>query len=356
MTAIRKQPIEDTSAWCGADLQSDRSWEYVLTETQREEIRRALEAIRHLQLPQITRAVFPLPSFDEMLKRVATGLRSGRGFALLRNFPIDDYAYDDLEKMYWGLCSHLGIGVTQNSEAGLIHYVTDGVLRPQQGKRGVGFPREQMLHVDLMDIASLLCVQQAPDAPLSRVASSMRTYNEILKRRPEILARLYEGFEWDRMDEHGDGESATSGYRVPLFSQAHGVVSCQYNRNWINLAAVRNEAPINDEDNAILDFVDAVAFETCFEFPFQRGDIQFCNNYTVMHGRAAHQLVEEEHRKRVLLRIWLDVPGFRQFSDEAIVRHGIGCHGPLGRTADDVLAGRCQLPRARRADGALALN
>ena len=358
MTEIRIEPIDDASAWCGAEIQSDRSWEYALDDAHRHELDNALSAVnkKGLHLPEITRDAFPLPSLGDTLKYVANELQSGRGFALLRNFPIDGYAFDDLEKMYWGFCSHIGAGVTQNSEAGFIHYVTDGALRPQQGKRGVGLPKETNLHVDLTDVASLLCVRQAPDDPLSRVASSTTLYNEILRRRPEVLARLYEGFEWDRMGEHGDGESATSGYRVPLFSAANGMVSCQYNRHWIESAADRNNAPMLAEDSAILDFIDAVAFETCFEFPFHPGDITFSNNYTVMHGRAAHAIVPDEDRKRVLLRIWLDVPAFRHFSDEAIVRYGIGYHGRLGWTATDILSGRSESPRVRRADGAIVLE
>ena len=95
--------------------------------------------------------------------------------------------------MYWGFCSHLGTGLTQNGDATFIHYVTDGKLRPSQGRRGVGFPKESKLHIDLTDIVSLLCVQQAPDDPPSRVASSTAIYNEMLKRNPKALPRLYEG-------------------------------------------------------------------------------------------------------------------------------------------------------------------
>lgn len=43
--------------------------------------------------------------------------------------------YNDLEKLYWSLCTYLGTGVTQNDEAGLIHYITDGQLRPQKETR-----------------------------------------------------------------------------------------------------------------------------------------------------------------------------------------------------------------------------
>ena len=358
MDGIKIQPITDASAWDGADLASDRTWEYLLTDAHRADLDRALHAVKKLglQLAEVGRAAFPLPSLAGMLATIAADLRSGRGFALLRGFPVDAYSYDDLELMYWGLCSHIGAGLTQNGEAGLIHYVTDGARRPSQGKRGVGFPRESPLHVDLMDIVSLLCVRQAPDDPPSRVASSTTVYNEILRRRPEALRRLYEGFEWDRMDEHGAAETATSGYRVPLYSQRDGVVSCRYNRHWINSAALRKDCPLSPGDSAILDFIDKAACEACFEFALNPGDIQFCNNYTVFHGRAAHEVEPEEERKRVLLRIWLDMPNCRPFSDAAIVRYGIGRHGQLGWTAEEMLDGRSKTIRARRTDGAIALD
>jgi hypothetical protein len=210
--------------------------------------------------------------------------------------------------------------------------------------------------VDLTDIVTLLCVRQAPDDPPSRIASSTHIYNEVLRRRPDALARLYEGFEWDRMEEHSDGETPTSGYRVPFFSQAGGELSCRYNRNWITSAARRLNRPLTDEENEIFDLIDELAFESRFEFPFHAGDIQFCSNYTVLHGRASHAVEPEMDRRRVLMRIWLDMPEFRDFADEALVRYGMVRHGQLGWTAEEILAGANETARPRRADGAVALG
>ena len=83
-----------------------------------------------------------------------------------------------------------------------------------------------------------------------------------------------------------------------------------------------------------------ISAASCLEFPFHTGDIQFANNFTVLHGRAGHEEVPDEDRKRVLLRLWLDFPECR------LVRHG-----QLGRTAQDLLAQRHLQPRARRPDG-----
>ena len=358
MDEFRKQPVIDASAWRGSDLAHDRGWEFVLSDGHREELVTALGEIKRGQLnvAEVNADNFRLPKLAQTLRAVSRELRDGRGFALLRRFPVENFTFDELEIMYWGLCCHIGTGVTQNSDSGFIHYVTDGALRPNQGTRGVGFPAETPLHVDLTDVASLLCVRQAPDDPPSRVGSSTTLFNNILEHHPEYLPRLFSGYEWDRMGEHGDGESATSGYLVPLFSEAGGFISCQYNRNWMVSVMARRGCPVSEIDVEIFDYIDKLARENCFEFPFHTGDIQFCNNYTVMHGRAAHTSVEEEERKRILMRIWLEVENFRAFKDEAIVRRGIGHHGALGWTPNDITAGRHKLPRPRRSDGALVCS
>ena len=352
------QPINDASVWGGSNLERNRTWEFFLGDEHRAELEAALASVNQagLELGAITQSNFPLPTLSATLRSISAELKSGTGFSLLHGFPVDGHDYPDLEKMYWGLCAHLGRGVTQNGDAGLIHYVTDGKLRPNQGSRGVGAPRVTPLHIDLTDIASLLCVQQAPDNPPSRVGSSSTLFNEILAKHPAMLERLFQGFEWDRMEEHLDSESPSSGYLVPFFSIADGQLSCRYNRTWIANALERNDGQVSEEINDMFDVIDAIGEENCFEFPFQRGDIQFCNNYTVMHGRAAHAVVKEEAQKRVLLRIWLEVPELRAVTDEAIVRFGIGYHGKLGWSAADVANGRMEIPRPRRSDGALRLS
>merc|ERR1719387_3189561 len=158
----------------------------------------------------IDAADFPLPKCADLIQKIRSGLRDGRGFAFLRGFPVADLSVEEVERMYFLFCSHLGTCVTQNSDAGLIHYVTDGKIRPNMGGRGVGNPGVVGLHVDLTDVVSLLCVRQAPDDPPSRVASSVTVYNQMLLRHPEMLPLLAEGFPWTRMGENNaDEEEAT---------------------------------------------------------------------------------------------------------------------------------------------------
>ena len=347
--------IEDASAWTGESLRDDSSWSIELQEAQYADLMRALDSAcgRKLALVDIDRETFPLPSCDPVFSEISQALRTGPGFALLRGFPVETLDREELEKLYWGFCSHLGTGVTQNSDAKLIHYVTEGRLRPNQGTRGVGDPGLVPLHVDLADVVSLLCVRQAADSPRSRLASAATLHNLLAERNPAGLARLYEGFVWDRQNEHGPGESPTTGYRVPMFSERNGTVSCRYNRNWIVKALERYGESLNEADRALLDEVDAITHDTCFEFDFRPGDMQFANNYTVLHGRAPHSPALSEEETRLLMRIWFNTDDVREFADEAIVRHGILRHGKLGWTARELHAGLDgKLHRRRASDGA----
>ncbi|MBT4136436.1 MAG: hypothetical protein HOE48_00915 [Candidatus Latescibacteria bacterium] len=346
------EPVKDASAWTAADLERDPSWQFSLTAQQQDELDKALQEVnkRGLNFAEITQADFPLPSLKDTLQDLLHELRNGRGFTVLSNFPTDGYDFKDLEKLYWGLCTHLGTGVTQNKEAGLIHYITDGKLAPQQGARILGKPTPSALHVDLSDCVGLFCVRQAPDDPRSLAASSMTVYNEILRQHPEYLPRLYEGFIWNRVDTYPN-ETPFSNFKVPAFSAAEGVVTCRFHPGWIRGGMKKAEQKLTEKEIEIFDFIAQTAIKNSFAFPLHTGDIAFFNNYTVFHGKEGYEPVEDEGKKRVLLRIWLDLPNVRPFADEGNVRYGVVRHGNMGWTAAEILAGNHQSPHKRREDG-----
>lgn len=342
MATIHRHRITEASAWTSRDLEGDTSWDLSLSEAQTDELRAACADANAsgLSLARITADNFPLPRCQPVLDAIRTGLRDGRGFTLLHGFPVAGERRQDIELMYWGFCAHLGEGVTQNSDGSLLHYVTEGTLRPSQGTRGVGDPGKVPMHVDLADCVSLLCVRQAADSPPSRLSSSTTLHNELLERAPDQLERLYDGFVWDRQNEHDPSETPTTGYRVPFFSVADGRVSCRYNRHWMVRALERRGGDgFSPEDAALLDLVDDLTRQNRFEFEVRPGDVQFVNNYTVLHGRAPHTPAASEAETRLLLRLWFDMEGVRPLADESIVRYGVIRHGRLGWSADDVLAG-----------------
>jgi hypothetical protein len=109
---------------------------------------------------------------------------------------------------------------------------------------------------------------------------------------------------------------------------------------------------LTDAEAEIFDFIAETSAANSCAFSLQKGDIAFCRNYTVFHGRAGHDPIEDESEKRVLLRIWMDLPDVRPFADEGSVRYGAIRHGKMGWTAADLLAGNHLTPHRRREDGA----
>ena len=340
-----RKPVTDRSAWRAGEMESDRSWSFALSEAQVADLGKALDRVKSKPFSEITREDFPLPTMTDLLRKLQEEIRDGRGFATLGGLPTH-YDYPDLERLYWGLSMHLGVGVTQNSETGLIHYITDGELAPKDGARILGKPRPSKLHVDLSDAVGLFCVKQAPDNPLSLVASSMTVYNQILEQHPEYLNRLEEGYYWNRKGPH-ETEKSHSEFKVPAWSEANDVVSCRFHSGWIQGGHNQAGESLTEEDVEIFDFINEVSVANAFAFQLNPGDIAFWNNYTTFHGREGFAETDNESQKRVLLRVWLDLENIRQFADEGRVRYGAVRHGQMGWTAAEVLAGRNQSPHLR---------
>ena len=133
----RMKPVRDASAWTDDDLGLDQSWKFSLPPVQKDNLHQALQQVkmRGLQFAEICQDDLPLPALRDTLQALSHQLRHGTGFAVLSGIPMGKYKINDLEKLYWSLCTYLGTGVTQNDEAGLIHYITDGQLRPQKETR-----------------------------------------------------------------------------------------------------------------------------------------------------------------------------------------------------------------------------
>ena len=121
MVMVPTEQTSDPSAWTAEELDLDRSWEHTLSSSERAEILGATDGVAGRPLEVITAAAFPLPSLGKLFDELGRQLRSGRGFAIVHGLPIEELRLDDIERMYWGFCAHLGTGLTQNSDAGLTH-------------------------------------------------------------------------------------------------------------------------------------------------------------------------------------------------------------------------------------------
>ena len=356
MTDIRREPVTGPSVWSGADLADDRSWERRVTAAERADLEAGLAAAKARGQTVLTlhREDFPAgAALRGLAQEVVTAVRDGRGFIVLRGFPIEDHPDDDIRLMYWGFGQHMGVGLSQDATAALVADVKERHVKLPPGERGYGSKRENPLHIDLTDVVGLLGVRQAKGSPHSTLCASAVIYNAVLREHPEWLPRLHEGFQWDRRQEHAPWEPAATPWKVPLFSFAKGQLTVRYNRHWIHNVATRELPDYRPEDAEIFDFIDQVADANRLAFEMNAGDVYFASNHTVFHGRAAYEEEPdwEEGSRRLFMRLWLNIPDFRAFADDHHVRHGIVDHGNLGWTNDELAAGHHLKPGFRRSFG-----
>jgi hypothetical protein len=142
----------------------------------------------------------------------------------------------------------------------------------------------------------------------------MTVYNELLRRYPWYVALLYNSFAIDWRGEEPRGAPPT--YREPVYSYFRGRLSCRFAPRFIRSAPQKTGVPLTAVEQEALQIMEDLAEELCFEIPFEPGDIQFINNYVILHGRTGYQDHSEEERKRHLLRLWLKVPGARTLPPE----------------------------------------
>jgi hypothetical protein len=319
---ILRTPVTDESAWTGAELEKDLCWLHHLTPAHVDEIDRVIEGLRRngKTLETVTREDFPLPTLGAFLEHFVRHDVVRRGFGMIRGLPRARYSDAEIGMLYWGLGFHMGIGVSQNPDGDLLgHVVSFGEDRNALNVRGYRTSALLKFHNDPSDVVGLLCLRKAKEGGLSSLVSGMTIYNIVLKEHPEYLPLLYRGFRFDRRDQNPHFLEPIS-RPIPIFSNVDGQLSIRYVRSIINAARIKLGQPLSDFETEALDFVESIATRPGIplHMDFEEGDMQFANNYTVLHSRTAFVDYDEPERKRHLLRLWLKIPGIRKLAEDFI--------------------------------------
>lgn len=313
MAAICTTRIDSPKAWRGSDMLKDRSWELRLDETDIAELEQALVVAkrRNVPFPEITREDFPLDRLAAKMRTVCEEVYSGRGFVVVRGVPVRAHDDADVKLMLWGLGRYIGGRPLQQGLRG--EYLTNVRDRGDQyGKinvRGNGTNAHLPFHTDKADIICLMCLRKAVSGGLSSIVSSVTVHNEIVANHPEYLGLLYSGFHYILRDHALEAKGYTE-KPIPVFSWRDGKLSSRYLRNQINAGAVKRQEPFTSVQKAALDYFDELTHrpDLHLAMDLQEGDIQVCNNYTILHSRTGFVDGPEPHQKRHMLRLWHKFP------------------------------------------------
>jgi hypothetical protein len=312
-----RRPIEGPSAWMAADMRGrEAEWSYRLSPMEVAEIEAALQSVqaRGLDIADIRRRDFPLPTLGPVLDRLCAEVLDGRGFVLLRGVAVEDRPIAESAIAYWGIGTYFGSARSQNAQGHLLGHVYDlgGSSATNPHLRTYATSERQNFHIDRCDVVALLCLRRAMSGGLSAIASSMAVHNVMLARRPDLLERLYQPIPRDRRGEVPEGKAPY--YDAPVFNEHAGQLSVLYSRLHIGSSQRFPEARrLAPEDIEALDMLGELAGdpELRLDMAFMPGDIQFLHNHTILHARTGYQDWPEADRKRHLLRLWLAPPGAR---------------------------------------------
>ncbi len=326
---ILKQRLTGPAAWRGSELAGDTSWLHVLTPEAIAGIDAALTHVktRGLKFPCFEKADFPLPGLVTDLLRYADELENGRGFLLLRGLPVERYTDDEINTVYYGLGLHLGQPVRQNPRGELLGTVMNVGDINDKNTRVYETNLYLPYHSDPSDVVGLLCVRKARLGGLSSLVSVAAIYNEILEQHPEYLGLYYRPLYFAHLCEPLPSLS-------PIFSHHQGKLSCRYLRQYIELGHEIRQQPLSRVEVEALDLFDAVMHQDSIrlDMMLEPGDLQFANNYAVLHSR--NDFVDDPdpalHRK--MLRLWLKMPNARTLAPEFPGRNGFPAPGEAALT------------------------
>ena len=318
------KPLAGRAGWYGKDLDQSGAWILTLNDTHRAELDAALARVRGVPLFGFGRDDFPLPATASLLAGISDELENGLGAVRLRGLPVERYADDDIRRIFWGLGCHLGTPLYQNARAEIMGEVRDETKLSEKtyapteaGKIVSSRARARSTgplrwHTDRCDVIALLCVRNAKAGGISKLTSIVTIYNEILRRRPDLLALLCQDY-WRARPADEDGVGAQRAFALPVFGVQDGKLTCQYSRTYVEQAQEFPEIPrITAAQNEALDLLAEIAEEVCLYSPFVPGDIQLLNNHVIFHGRTAYEDDSASHQERLLFRLWLSMPNSRR--------------------------------------------
>jgi Taurine catabolism dioxygenase TauD, TfdA family len=322
-----RTPLQTRAAWRGQDLAGSTAWVRQLGAREQSEIAAAFEASRRVPLFEITARDFPLDATADFLAEVSAELEDGLGMVRISGIDVERYTDEELRRIFWGMCSHLGTAMYQNSRGEIMgevrdesrdpdpSYIDHGAGRIKSSRARARSTGPLRFHTDRCDVIALLCARNAKAGGVSKLASSVTIFNEILKRRPDLIEVMLRDF-WRLRPEDDDGGRGGQLFALPIFGIRDGKLTSQYSRTFVEQAQEFPEVPrLTPTQIEAMDLLAEIAEEVCLYAPFAPGDLQLLNNHVVYHGRTAYEDDAAAAQDRLLLRLWLSVPNSRRLPD-----------------------------------------
>ena len=310
-------PVSGPCSWEAADFSDPSSYTTVLSQKDVSELVSAIDAAelrlgKNENAGRIERSVasrddFPLPSLGPKLLSLAEEAKNGRGFVLIKGFPVEKLTRRQAVIGYRGLGLYWGNARPNSKNGALVGHIKDIGADPSLPTTRLYATRAaQPWHNDNADLVSLLCLSRAESGGESGWCSSIAVHNEVLKSNPEAAKAAAARDSWF-YDRRGEGPAGKKGFfEMPVFNYFNGFLSVNFSSNYFRDSQRFEEVPrLSPEQLEAIALIERHAASPRFalKYELEQGDIQLLSNHTVLHFRGAFENSAEQQRH--LLRLWL---------------------------------------------------
>lgn len=307
---LAPEDIELKKSWRRASI-SPRDWLIPLPPECVAELDEVAAAVRATPRPVDTLEPedFALRACAAVMTAVRTKLETDTGLAVVDRFPVERYGHAENVAIGWLLAAMLGQVVAQKANGTRLYDVKDSGQALGYGVRRSVTNLGQPFHTDggwlwkPPAFVGLFCLESAREGGLSRFTSLVTAHHDLRRRRPDLLARLYRPFYWDRQGEHAPDAPRVS--RRPVYEYEGGTLAARYYEDYIVNGSRMAGADLDDEARQALEAMREIVDDPAnwVEFRIEKGQLQYLNNRQFAHSRTAFK-DGGPGQGRHMLRLW----------------------------------------------------
>lgn len=312
--------VRGKKAWKRATLRKE---DYIRAIPQEclSEIKTLVENLRAnpMQTEVLTPADFVLKHTTKFMRMIRQQLDNGVGFVVLDRLSTRSFNKAELRAVYWILSSLIARPVAQSFDGTLLYDVIDkGKIKGPKVRADIT-SAELDFHTDYSyncppRYFGLQALKTAKSGGRSGAVSLMTAHNEMRRRHPRLLERLYRPFWLNRYSEHGPNEPKASFH--PVYAFDGNELSARFNPRNIYAGYDLVGKKMDDESrDAVAALKDVLAMpEMHVNFYLSAGQIIYFLNGGCAHRRTAYEDHNELERRRHMIRIFLRDEGARTYN------------------------------------------
>ncbi len=311
--------IRGRKAWRTSSLRRE-DWIEPISDACLAEIDTLVGVLRRNPVPTVALDItdYSLSACRRMMKRLRAKLDNGVGFAVLDKLSVDSYGKSELTAVYWLLSSMIARPVAQSFGGTLLYDVHDTGKKIATRTRGDLTNQKLAWHTDYgfnhpPPYLGLQVLRTSKSGGESCVISLASVHNEMRRRCPDLLARLYRPYYWNRQGEHPSGDPITN--INPIFRYEGEQLNSRVNRRLLQVGHELMNEPMDQEGAEALDALYDIMDDPKMKFTFQleAGQIQYLHNWRCAHERTSYEDYDAPDKRRHLVRIFLRNEGARSY-------------------------------------------